>query len=148
MDDTELRTRVGVADLLASYQYFVDAGKIRTVSQLFTEDAVFKNDAEEHVGPDGVLAFFMSVKDSFINSGVMPGRHYLSSIRVDPRPDGSASTYSCFQFIGSRGLDHWGTYRDEVVPVGDGWKFQRREAMLDGYAAGSPVIVLGLGSEA
>ena len=148
MNDAELRTRVGVADLLASYQFFVDAGKIRTVSQLFTEDAVFKNNAEEHVGPQGVLDFFVSVKDSFINSGLLPARHYLSSIRVDPRPDGSASTYSCFQFVGTKGLDHWGTYRDEVVPVGDGWKFQRREAIVEGYAEGSPVLVLGLGTEA
>jgi len=145
MDDAELRTRVGVADLLASYQYFVDAGRIRTVSRFFTEDGVFKNNTAEHVGPEGVLGFFLSVRDSFLGADFLPGRHYLSSIRVEPRPDGSASTYSCFQFVGTRGLDHWGTYRDEVVPVEDGWKFQRREAIVEGAAADSPVYeLLGL----
>jgi hypothetical protein len=138
MDDAELRTRIGVADLLASYQFFVDAGKIRQASELFAAEGVFQNDTGEHVGPEGVLGFFMSVKEGFISANFLPARHHLSSIRVDPRPDGSASTYACFQFIGTRGLDHWGTYRDEVIPVDDGWKFLRRVARLDGYTAESP----------
>jgi hypothetical protein len=29
MDSAQLRTKVGVADLLATYQYLADAGKIR-----------------------------------------------------------------------------------------------------------------------
>jgi hypothetical protein len=54
-------------------------------------------------------------------------------------------TYACFQYVGTRGLDHWGTYRDEVVAVGDGWKFARRQAIVEGCVPDSPVIgLLGL----
>ena len=145
MNDQEVRTRLGVADLLARYQFLVDAGKVRQVAQLFTEDAVFANNTAEVVGPDGVLGFFMATKDSFLSAGFLPGRHHLSTVLVQPREDGSASTYACFQFVGTRGLDHWGTYRDEVVPVGDGYAFARREATIEGCVPGSPVLsLLGL----
>jgi hypothetical protein len=142
-----MRTRVGVADLMARYQFLVDAGKVRQVSQLFTDDAVFQNNGGEAVGPDGVLAFFLDTKDSFIAAGILPARHHLSSVMVDPQEDGSATTYACFQYIGTRGLDHWGTYRDVVVPVESGWKFARRVATVEGCVPASPVVGL-LGVEA
>jgi hypothetical protein len=40
--DQELRMRVGVADLLATYQFLVDAGRIDEVAQLFIDDGVFE----------------------------------------------------------------------------------------------------------
>jgi len=145
MDDGELRTRVGVADLLATYQLLADSGKIRQLSELFAPGAVFENNTGSFVGPSGVLQFFLDTKDSFLGAGFLPARHHLSSIHVAPRPDGSASTYSCFQFIGTRGLDHWGTYRDEVVEVDGSWRFARRAAIVEGCAPDSPVIdLLGL----
>jgi hypothetical protein len=145
VDSAELRTRIGVADLMGRYQFLADSGKIRQLSQLFTDDAVFRNNRGEAVGPDGVLAFFLDTKDSFIAANFMPARHHLSSLKVDPQEDGSATTYACFQFIGTRGLDHWGTYRDVVVPVDGSWKFARREAIVEGCVADSPVVgLLGL----
>jgi hypothetical protein len=145
MDSAQLRTKVGVADLLATYQYLADAGKIRQLAGLFTPDAVFENNTGEHIGPQGVLDFFQSTKAAFIAADFMPARHYLNSVYVQPRGDGSASAYACFQYIGIRGLDHWGTYRDEVIPAGDGWKFARRQAIVEGCVSGSPVVgLLGL----
>lgn len=139
MDNAELRTRIGVGHLMASYQYLADSGKTRQLSQLFAPDAVFTNNSGVFHGPDGVLEFFQSVKESFVNAGFLPGRHHLSSIYVDPRPDGSASTYACFQFVGIHGADHWGTYRDEVVEIDGTWKFRERTAWVEGYAPDSPV---------
>ncbi|MEX5637299.1 nuclear transport factor 2 family protein [Parafrankia sp. FMc2] len=147
MDSAELHTRIGVGDLLARYQYLADAGKIRQLSELFAEDAEYVTNRSEWRGPAGVLDFFRSTKDSFVGAGFLPARHYLSSVLIRPRPDGSASTYACFQYIGVRGLDHWGTYVDEVVPDGDGWKFRRRVATVEGCVATSPVVGL-LGIEA
>lgn len=145
MDDAELRTRVGVAHLMATYQFLADSGKVGQLAALFAPEAVFETNTARFVGPDGVLGFFADCKAGFIAADFRPARHHLSSIYVDPRPDGSASTYACFQFIGSRGLDHWGTYRDEVAPVGDGWHFTRRHVVVEGYVADSPVpVMLGL----
>lgn len=145
MDNEELRTRLGVAHVMATYQFLADAGKIRQLSELFAPDAVFETDSARFVGPDGVLGFFAQTKDAFLAADFLPARHHLSSVYVDPRPDGSASTYACFQFVGSRGLDHWGTYRDEIAPGGVGWHFIRRRVTVEGYVPQSPVpALLGL----
>lgn len=145
MDNEELRTRIGVAHVMATYQFLADAGKIRQLSELFAPDAVFETDSARFVGPDGVLGFFAQTKDAFLAADFLPARHHLSSVYVDPRPDGSASTYACFQFVGSRGLDHWGTYRDEIAPGGGGWHFIRRRVTVEGYVPQSPVpALLGL----
>lgn len=145
MDNAEMRTRIGVADLLATYQFLVDAGKIRQAAALFAADGVFHAELGEFVGPEGVLEFFSRTKDGFIAADFMPARHHLSSVRVEPRPDGTAATYACFQFIGSRGLDHWGTYRDVVVEQDGRWLFARRHATVEGFLADSPVPgILGL----
>jgi SnoaL-like domain len=145
MDNAELCTRIGVADLLATYQFLADSGKIRQLSELFMPDGVFENNTGKHVGPEGVLNFFRGTKDSFIAANFTPARHYLGTIRISPRSDGSASTYACFQFIGTRGLDHWGTYRDEVVEIDGSWRFARRHAVVEGCVPDSPVIeLLGL----
>ncbi|WP_261565653.1 nuclear transport factor 2 family protein [Frankia gtarii] len=147
MTNEEVRTRVGVADLLAKYQFLADSGKIRQLSALFTADAVFENNTGRHHGPAGVLEFFRDTKDSFIAADLLPARHYLSSIYVDPRPDDGASAYACFQFVGTRGLDHWGTYRDEIVESAGTWLFAGRKAIVEGCVPDSPVVaLLGLAS--
>lgn len=142
MDSAELRTRVGVADLMARYQFLVDRGKTRQASELFTDDGVFTSNDGDHTGPEGVLAFFTSTKQAFIDADFMPARHHLSSVLVRPEEDGRATTEACFQLIGSRGLDHWGTYRDIVVPVGDTWMFAHRTAIVTGCVPTSPVAYL------
>jgi hypothetical protein len=141
----ELHTRVGVADLMVTYQFLADSGKIRQLAELFASDGVLETDNGRFVGPEQIREFFAEVKDRFIAAGFAPARHHLSSVYVDARPDGHAATYACFQFVGSRGLDHWGTYRDEVAPVGDGWQFTHRRVTVEGCVTESPVrTMLGL----
>jgi hypothetical protein len=145
LDSSELCTRVGAADLMATYQFLADSGKIRQLAELFAPDGVLETDNGRFVGPEQILGFFAEVKDSFIAARFAPARHHLSSVYVDARQDGHAATYACFQFVGSRGLDHWGTYRDEVAPVGDGWLFTHRRVTVEGCVTESPVrAMLGL----
>src|SRR6195952_1735116 len=105
--------RVGVTHLLTSYQYLADTGRVERLAQLFAPDGVLEIGEERHTGVDGVLALFRDTAGRFADADFLPARHHLSSIYVESRPDGSATAYSCFQFIGTRGLDHWGTYRSE-----------------------------------
>jgi hypothetical protein len=145
MDETELRTRVGVADLMATYQFLADSGKTQELSQLFLPDAVFVTNTDEFVGPSAILEFFRSTGTAFASTGFLPARHHLSSVYVQPRPDASAATYACFQLVGCAGLDHWGTYRDEVVSTSEGWRFARRRVKVEGHVPDSPVVdLLGL----
>jgi len=119
MDDAELRTQVGAGHLLATYQFLADSGQTRRLSELFLPNAVFKSNTEELVGPDAILDFFRRTAGAFTSADFFPARHHLSSVYIEPHGDGSAATYACFQFVGTRGLDHWGTYRDEVVSTGE-----------------------------
>jgi hypothetical protein len=142
MDDAELRTQVGAGHLLATYQFLADSGKTHELSELFLPSAVFKSNTEELVGPDAIFDFFRRTAGAFTSADFFPARHHLSSVYIEPHGDGSAATYACFQFVGSRGLDHWGTYRDEVVSTDDGWRFSRRTVKVEGHIPGSPVIAL------
>jgi len=145
MNDIELRTRVGAGDLLATYQFLADSGKTRELSELFLPNAVFKSNTEELVGPDAIFDFFRRTAGAFVSAGLLPARHHLSSVHIEPRADGSAATYACFQLVGSSGLDHWGIYRDEVVRTDGGWRFARRKVKVEGHVPGSPVVgLLGL----
>lgn len=139
MTDDEVRLRVGVTALLNSYQYLADTGRVDRLAQLFAPDGVLEIGTETFTGPTEVRGLFTRTSGRFVDADFLPARHHLSSIHVEPQADGSAKTYACFQFIGTRGLDHWGTYRDVVVPAenGDGWRFQRRRVITEGFAPGS-----------
>jgi hypothetical protein len=39
-----------------------------------------------------------------------------------------------FSALTQIGLDHWGRYRDLLIPVGGRWLFARRDVKVDGYA--------------
>ena len=130
--------RAGVTHLMTTYQYLGDTGKVDRLAQLFAPDGVLEIGAEKFTGPDEVLVLFRRASGQFVDADFLPARHHLSSIYVEPQADGSAKTYACFQFIGTRGLDHWGTYRDVAVPAEDGgWRFKHRRVITEGFAPGS-----------
>jgi hypothetical protein len=130
--------QVGVTALMTTYQYLADTGKVERLAQLFVPDGVLDIGTEKFTGPDEILGLFTRTSGQFVDADFLPARHHLSSIYVEPQPDGTAKTYACFQFIGTRGLDHWGTYRDVVVPTdANGWRFKQRRVIVEGYAPGS-----------
>lgn len=139
---TDAELRAGVTDLLTTYQYLADTGRVERLAQLFAPDGVLEIGSETFTGPDEVLGLMTRTGGDFTDADFLPARHHLSSIHVEPQPDGSAKTYACFQFIGTRGLDHWGTYRDVVVRSGDGWRFKRRRVITEGFAPGSRLAPL------
>jgi SnoaL-like domain len=135
--DEALAVRVGVTHLMTSYQYLGDTGKVERLAQLFAPDGVMELLGETFTGPDEILGLFTRTSGQFVEADFLPARHHLSSIYVEPLPDGSAKTYACFQFIGTRGLDHWGTYRDIAILDEDGWRFKHRRVIVEGFAPGS-----------
>ncbi|MGK2866657.1 MAG: nuclear transport factor 2 family protein [Mycobacterium sp.] len=137
MTDDELKLRVGVSHLMADYQYLADTGKVERLTRLFAPDGVLEIGDQRWVGPEAILGMFRDTATRFTDADFLPARHHLSSIYVEPLGDGTAKTYACFQFIGTRGLDHWGTYRDIAVPGPDGWLFAHRRVITEGFAPGS-----------
>lgn len=137
MNDDQLRLHVGVGNLLTTYQYLADTGRLERLAGLFAPDGILQIGEEQWTGPDAILRMLRDTAHRFAEADFLPARHHLSSIHVEPRPDGSVDTYACFQFIGTHGLDHWGTYRDVVIPGPDGWRFGHRRVITEGFAPGS-----------
>lgn len=145
MNADEVALRVGVADLLSTYQFLADTGRIDELTQLFLPDAVFATNTGNHVGPSEIEQFFRATGRAFVETGLLPARHHLSTVHVQPSESDAATTYACFQLIGAIGLDHWGTYRDVVRLVDGKWRFQRRVVKIEGHVSDSPVVeLLGL----
>ncbi len=148
MNESEVAIRLGVADLMARYQRLADSGRLEELSELFTEESVLQTNTQRHLGRRQVLQFFRDTADAWAGSQCLPARHHLSSILVEPGPDGTASTYACFQWVGTRGLDHWGTYRDKVVLFDGQWRFAVRKVFVEGHVADSPAVaLLGLSAD-
>ncbi len=138
MDDWEIAARVAIDDLTGRYVRFADGGRAADLASLFTEDGVLVTDAEEVHGRPGIARYLDEAKSS-LAAGVGGGqiRHHVSSLRVDFPSRTEALATSYFLAITALGPDHWGRYRDRLVRVGDGWRFARRVAAVDGRAPGS-----------
>jgi hypothetical protein len=142
VDRSETAARLELADLLARYQRRADSGRLDELVDLFTADARFETNGGAHQGVEEIREFFDATVVAFTGSDILPGRHHLSSILIEPGEEGTASTYACFIWMGRKGPDHWGTYRDEVVRVDGDWKFRRRRLTVEGWTADSPALGL------
>ena len=120
MTDDELRLRVAVSDLMTTYQYLADTGKVEQLADLFAPDGILQIGEEQFTGPDAILRMFRDTAHRFAEADFLPARHHLGSIQVVPRPDGTATTYACFQFIGARGLDRGDGLRVQKGSCRDG----------------------------
>jgi hypothetical protein len=133
-----MAARLGVEDTIGRYVRYADSGRSDELAELFTDDGVLTTDADELRGRPAIARYLESAKASLATSaggGLI--RHHVASLRIDfPSPEEARAT-SYFLAITAAGLDHWGQYRDSLVPVGGRWLFARRAAQLDGWAPGS-----------
>jgi hypothetical protein len=139
MELSEIAMRLGVGDLMGKYQQYADTGRVDDLLELFAPDGVFETNGVRLTGRPEIGEWFRETINAVRQSDPVPGRHHLSTMLVTPKDAYSASTYATFAFIGTQGLDHWGTYKDEVVLSGAQWLFTVRRARVEGYVPGSPV---------
>jgi hypothetical protein len=64
-------------------------------------------------------------------------RHHVSSIRFESVARERVQVSSYFAVHTDVGLDHWGRYRDVMVPVDGRWLFAHRRINVDAFAANS-----------
>ncbi len=141
MEQWELIAREAIRHTIASYTYCADRGRFDDVTELFAPDG-----ALEVIGIGGALAegraairaFFGGV-GSDVHSTAPPGRmqHHVASTIIDTLRDDGATASSYFTVMTGAGVDHWGRYRDRLVPAGDGrWLFAHRLVHTDGTTRG------------
>jgi 3-phenylpropionate/cinnamic acid dioxygenase small subunit len=139
MELWEIAAREQVRDTIARYAHCVDGGRFDELVDLFLPDGVLEVEGEaSHSGRDAIRAFVTGVgRDIAASTGVPRIRHHVGNVLVDVEGSERAAARSYFLAVTDRGLDHWGRYRDELVPTGGRWRFARRRVRTDGAAPGS-----------
>ena len=67
-------------------------------------------------------------------------RHNLANIRFTELAPQRARVSSYFTVFTEIGLDHYGRYRDELVPIGDEWLISSRFVSTDWAAPDSTMV--------
>ena len=91
------------------------------------------------VGPAAIVAGLSAQVSRFAKSPVplTHVRHHVSSVRFGAVTHDRVEVSSYFLALTNIGVDHWGRYRDVLVPVDDRWLFASRQAIADGFSADS-----------
>jgi SnoaL-like domain len=140
MEIWELSIRESVRQTLADYTAGTDRNRLDDIAACFAPDGVLAfTGGEPMVGPAAIVAGLSAQVDRFAE-GPVPlthVRHHVSSVRFGVVTRDRAEVGSYFLAITNVGVDHWGRYRDVLVPVDGRWLFASREAIADGFSAES-----------
>jgi hypothetical protein len=138
----ELEVRESVRQTLADYTAATDRFDLRALGACFGPNGVleFTGGTEPLTGPvaieAGLLAAMTRAPD---RKGTAPThvRHHVSSVRFGSVARDRVEVSSYFAVHTDIGLDHWGRYRDELIPVNDQWLFARRRISVDAFSPSS-----------
>jgi hypothetical protein len=137
MEIWELVIRESVRQTLADYTAGTDRNRLEDIAACFAPDGTLTiGGREPMVGPAAIVAGLGAQVNRFA-AGPVPlthVRHHVSSVRFGAVSRDRAEVSSYFLAVTNIGVDHWGRYRDVLVPVGDRWLFASREASADGFS--------------
>jgi hypothetical protein len=119
-----------IRDVVARYNLYGDRGRFDELLDLFVDDATLVTDEATYVGKPAIRQLL--VKTAGAESLPERVRHFTSTVVIDLTGRDRASVRAYFQVLTGDGLDHWGTYRDVLLRIGDRWMFSRREVRVDG----------------
>jgi SnoaL-like domain len=140
----ELQAREAIRHTIAAYNFATDHGAFDDVAACFTEDGVLEvSGSESAAGRAAIVALLTTVVpdgDHSASGRATPRyvQHHVASTHFRSLTPERAEVHSYFLVTTDVGVDHWGRYRDRVVPVGeDRWLFEHRRAVGDGFAPDS-----------
>ena len=140
MEMWELAVRESVRQTLADYTAGTDRNRITDVAACFAPDGSLKfTGGEPMIGPEAIVAGLGTQVDRFA-AGPVPlthVRHHVSSVRFGAVARDRVEVSSYFLALTDIGVDHWGRYRDVLIPVDGRWLFASREAVADGFSSES-----------
>jgi hypothetical protein len=138
----ELEIRESVRQTLADYTAATDRFDLRSLGSCFAPEGVleFTGGAAPLTGPAEIEAGLGSA----LNTPPDPAkrkpthvRHHVSSIRFGSVAADRVEVSSYFAVHTDIGLDHWGRYRDVLMPVDGRWLFAHRRISVDAFSADS-----------
>ena len=124
-----------ITALLARYAHAVDDGRVEDVVRCFARDGVLAVD--EHapiVGHEALAKPFERLAHRLRRTDGGFLRHNVSSVEITSLDEeaGTASVRAYFIVMSERGVDHWGTYADELAVEDGAWRFRRRVVRIEG----------------
>jgi len=143
MDLDELLAREGVRDTIATYNATGDQGDLDGLASCFAPDGILAVVGREPlVGrraiAEGLGAMLRrEAPEIDPRPAIAHCHHRVASVHfVSVAPD-RIDTVCSFTVLTQIGLDHWGRYRDHLVPIEGRWRFARRDVKVDGHAPAS-----------
>jgi uncharacterized protein (TIGR02246 family) len=135
----ELEARERIRDTIARYAHAVDSGRFDELVELFAPDGVLEVEGEPaHRGRDAIRAFVtVTGRDLAAGTGAPRIRHHVGDVLIEVEGPDRAHARCYFLAVTDHGVDHWGRYRDDLVRVGEGWRFAHRRVRTDGATPGS-----------
>ena len=143
MDIWKLVAREQIRDTLARYNWSGDAGRIDGLAETFCADGVLEIHGFEPLhGRSEIAAFLGGVTGNVAADGanvkVKPiVRHNVANVLFTELTPDQAHVSSYFTVVTHIGLDHFGRYRDILVPDGDTWLIKHRKVSTDWAAPNS-----------
>lgn len=142
MEAWELEVRESVRQTLADYTAATDRFDLRALAACFGDEGVleFTGGAEPLKGPAAIEAGLGEAlaRPSEAGQPARPlpthVRHHVSSVRFGAVARDRVEVSSYFAVHTDIGLDHWGRYRDVLVPVNGRWLFSHRRISVDAFA--------------
>jgi SnoaL-like protein len=140
MELWEIAVRESVRQTLADYTAGTDRNRLEDIAACFAPEGVLKiSGGDPMIGRAAIVTGLGAQVSRFATSPVplTHVRHHVSSVRFGLVTRDRVEVSSYFLAVTNIGVDHWGRYRDVLVPVGDRWLFASREATADGFSAES-----------
>jgi hypothetical protein len=136
----ELVAREQIRDTLARYNWSGDAGRVDGLAETFCADGVLEIRGLQPLhGRSEIASFLCGVAGDVAGRvDVKPVvRHNLATVLFTGVTPHEAHVSSYFTVVTHIGLDHFGRYRDTLVPHGDGWLIKHRKVSTDWAADNS-----------
>jgi hypothetical protein len=140
MEAWEIEIRESVRQTLADYTAATDRFDLRALATCFAPAGVleFSGGDEPLAGPEAIEAGLGAALSKPRDPG-RPApthvRHHVSSVRFGSVTADRVEVSSYFAVHTDVGLDHWGRYRDVLIPVDQQWLFAHRKISVDAFAA-------------
>ena len=147
MDLWELVARERIRDTLALYTWSGDGLRLDDLASAFCEDGELEVRGQAPLRGRATIVGFLGgvATDADAGAGDVRRivRHNVANVRfLEVVPD-HARVASYFTVLTEVGLDHFGRYRDTLVPVGDRWLISHRFVSTDWRSSDSTMAPPG-----
>lgn len=138
METWELVAREQVRNRYAAYNHAGDRFRLDELAACFAEDGVLEIKGNAPVtGRRAIVALLSGARRETDPGAEVPQiRHFVANLAFTAVAPDRIESAAYFQVLTQHGLDHWGRYRDVLVPVDGDWLFAHRLVAVDAMTPG------------